>query len=285
MITNTAFTGGASDEAGLFEELMRSVKSHLNLEYEKERIKGTEYANVYLTAIQTAMQVASQFTLSKDLQNQQELLLQAQVIGQEKQNLLLDAQIAKLEADTALSVKQLDLLDEQVALAIQQTAKVTQDTVNVTKQIEIGTKQIAVMDSSINQAEAQTSLITQQEQNVLAEYANIAKTGLQLDANVAILNQKKLTEEAQTEGTTESVQGILGKQMALYQAQTDGYARDAEQKTAKIYADFYNVNRSTDADIYPSKYGANGTNVIDVLDILRAGIGVKATDRTVTETD
>ena len=274
MIENSALTGGALQEAGLFEELMRSFKSHLQAEYDADRIKGADYANVYLGSATAALQTATQFVLSKELTNQQILLTQEQVLGQQKQNALIDAQITKLAADTLISTKQLELMDEQKALTIQQTAKTTQDVLNVAKQVEIGTKNIQVMDSQIAQSTAQTSMIGNQELNVIAEKANIAKVGLKLDAEKDILAQKKFTEEAQTKDIVNgvSVAGILGAQAELYAKQTAGYDRDAEQKAAKIYADFYNINRSTDPDILPDSYGADGANVTSVLNILKAGI-------------
>ena len=294
-ILNVDFTGGDTQEAGLFEEIMRSVKSHLKLEYDANRIKGAEYANVYLGSLQSAMGISSQFVLTKETTNQQNLLLQEQVIGQTKQNLLLDAQIAKVEVDTLLASKQLVVLDEQIALTIQQTAKVTQEALQSAKQVEVGTKQLLVMDSQIAQSNTQTSMIGNQETNIIAERANISKVGLKLDAEKGILVQKKSTEVAQTVSTMSwvdisrnqdgsdmqrksSVGGILGAQEELYAKQTAGYDRDAEQKTAKIFADFYNVNRTTETDIYPSSYGASGVNCVAVFDVLRAGIGVGKSD-------
>jgi hypothetical protein len=39
---------------------------------------------------------------------------------------------------------------------------------------------------------------------------------------------------------------VIGKQKALYGAQTNGYARDAEQKATSILVDTWKVRRTTD---------------------------------------
>ncbi len=276
MIENKDLTGGAYQEAGFFEEIMRTMNSFLQREYDSGRIQGSEYASAYIASSNSALQTASQFILSKDLVNQQILLAQEQVTGQTKQNELIDAQIAKMEADTLIATKQLDLITEQIALTVQQTAKVTQDALHVAKQIEIGTKQLSVMDAQIANTEAQTSMVEEQEVNVIAEGANIAKQGLKLDAEVAILVERKFTEQAQTKDTVDGsdIAGMLGAQVALYRKQIDGYDRDAEQKAAKIYADFYSVTQSVVGDIPPEDYGANGSSCTPVFDKLKAGIDV-----------
>ena len=110
-----------------------------------------------------------------------------------------------------------------------------------------------------------------------------------IDAENAVLVQKRVTELAQTDvffddgtdtysnaATGVTVAGIIGKQKSLYGAQTDGFARDAEQKLAKIVADAYSVRQSTDAGAtVPSALDAN--SIDDVIAVARAGIGINDT--------
>lgn len=66
----------------------------------------------------------------------------------------------------------------------------------------------------------------------------------------SLLDQKKVTEEAQTVGTvtdgTSSVGGEAGKKMELYDAQKNGFARDAEQKLTKILLEPWSIAKSMD---------------------------------------
>lgn len=101
---------------------------------------------------------------------------------------------------------------------------------------------------------------------------------------IILLAQKTITELAQTSDTVPTntdalntssvVAGSVGKQKNLYAAQTDGFARDAEQKLLRIMADAWAVDATTgDAT-------ANATNKLDdanlgaVVTKAKAGVGL-----------
>ena len=111
------------------------------------------------------------------------------------------------------------------------------------------------------------------------------------DGEVLLLGQKTITELAQTDSiipskvsnpgntnpwlnSSTSISGALGTAKTLYTAQADGFKRDAEQKAAKIMADTWIAQRTTDEAIQ-----ANTTNHLHETDIgaviqkLKAGIG------------
>ena len=68
-------------------------------------------------------------------------------------------------------------------------------------------------------------------------------------AETALLNQKVITEKAQTDGSVISPDSILGKQVILFKVQADGFQRDAEQKAAKLMIDTWSVRRGTDEGV------------------------------------
>jgi hypothetical protein len=111
------------------------------------------------------------------------------------------------------------------------------------------------------------------------------------DGEVLLLGQKTITELAQTDSIIPSkvanpgntnpwlnsstdIGGALGTAKTLYTAQADGFKRDAEQKAAKIMADTWVAQRTTDEAIQ-----ANTTNHLHETDIgaviqkLKTGIG------------
>ena len=69
-------------------------------------------------------------------------------------------------------------------------------------------------------------------------YLTVDKQNARLAAEIALLQQKLLTEQAQLP--------LIDKQKALYDAQAAGFARDAEQKLAKIMVDSWSVRRMQD---------------------------------------
>lgn len=94
-------------------------------------------------------------------------------------------------------------------------------------------------------------------------------TGKQIaDKQADLLAQKKITEDAQT---VDSTGGTTKKQQDLISAQTEGFARDAEQKLAKIVSDAYAVQRTTDNTLGPPSSLAS-QNIDDIMAIAKAGI-------------
>jgi len=75
----TDVTTGVVDGTGVFDQLMRSVKAHINEEYDNGRIKGQDYATVYLGALQSAMNQAITFVLEKDNKSKQSELIDTQI--------------------------------------------------------------------------------------------------------------------------------------------------------------------------------------------------------------
>ena len=79
----TEFTSGLITGNGHYDVLMRVNLQHIQQEYQAGRIKGADYANVYLSLLQSSMQIAMEFTMrEKEL----ELKLES-----ENMKLLMDA--------------------------------------------------------------------------------------------------------------------------------------------------------------------------------------------------
>lgn len=63
----TDITTGAVDGSGVFDKLMVAVKGHITEEYENGRIKGSDYANVYLGALQGVLAQSVEYVLREKL--------------------------------------------------------------------------------------------------------------------------------------------------------------------------------------------------------------------------
>lgn len=95
-------TTSTLDGTGVFDELMRAVKAHLAAEYDKGRIKGTEYATVYLGALQATMDRALQFVLAQEKTYLENEVLKAQKCKLDAEFDLIQQQTLKAAAETAL---------------------------------------------------------------------------------------------------------------------------------------------------------------------------------------
>ena len=189
-LTVNDLTLATLDGTGVFDVLMRANKAHLEAEFKKDRIKGPEYATVYLGSLESVMQTALQFLLNKDKSD-----LEAQ---------LIQAQIEKVGAE--------------IELVRQQTAN-------------------AVIEAEVLRA---------QKCKLDAEFDVLLQSKLKTAAEVTLLGQKTQTEKAQTVAMGVDADSVIGRQKDLYQAQTTGFARDGEQKAAKLMIDSWNVRRTTD---------------------------------------
>jgi hypothetical protein len=118
---------------GVFDVLMRSVESHLDKQYNSGRIKGAEYATVYLGALQAVLQQAISFTL-------QEQKVEADIALQEQQTLSVTNDIA---IKTAQSSKDLLVKDAEIALRNEQVAS---SQANTSRTNTLSTKQGTVFD-------------------------------------------------------------------------------------------------------------------------------------------
>ena len=105
-LTVNDLTLATLDGTGVFDVLMRANKAHLESEYQKNRIKGPEYATVYLGSLESVMQTSLQFLLNKDKSDLEAQLIQAQI---EKVN----AEIDLVKQQTANAVIEAEVLRAQ----------------------------------------------------------------------------------------------------------------------------------------------------------------------------
>lgn len=238
-ITLDDLTQAKVDGTGAFDTLMRSMVGHLELEFNKGRLRGADYANVYLNALTPVLQNAVVFLLQKDEAANKASLVDAQVRLTEAQILLAEAELARELLNTELVQAQVD--------------KLKAETINVQQQLN--------------------NLLA--EECVLKSQFDINKSqNLQVIAQTSLVNQKVATEKAQTSGVGIEPESVIGKQIKLYAAQTDGFKRDGEQKAAKIMIDSWNVRRTTDVGtVADATNQLSDPNVGRAVTALLAGVG------------
>lgn len=295
---------------GVFDHLMSSVELRLTEQFQQVRITGPQYAEVYLGAMQTTMAQAMQFVLQEQVASkqaelleqqiltevqttaraaeevtlaqkniliaiQQELKLREEILHVTAQTALINAQKLQTDAQTAKIGKDEDLVDKQILSEVQKTLLITAQTA-ATNSEKVLTDQKTLSEvkntllivAQTAKIGAETSILEQKE---LTEVEQTSKTA----AETALLVQKTDTEKAQILDTvnTVAVAGVIGKQKNLFTAQTDGFARDAEQKVLKILLDTWNVGKTAD-DLWPTPTGIENLSLDAVITKAKAGISV-----------
>jgi hypothetical protein len=251
-ITVADFT--AEDKAtgnGVFDVMMRSVKEHVNGEYQQGRIKGVEYSTVYLGALQSTMDRALELLMGKDKLN-----LELQILELQRQ--IAESEKAKVDAEVLLIGAQYDKVLIEIELGRLEKDKTVADTDRIRAQKDL------LEEQALNAVE-EREVLKAQVCKLKAEFDAITASIPKIEAETALLEQKRVTEQAQISGAGVAEDSVLGRQIRLYGAQADGFARDAEQKSAKMLIDAWNVSRTTDEGV-----SRNVTNKLDDPTIGRA---------------
>ena len=100
-ISNEDLTTKVVNGTGIFDELMTAAHAHLDQEWGKQRITGTQYAEVYLGQMTAVLQQSVAFLVQRDAIYLNNLLTQAQINKANKELALLDKQIELIEAQIA----------------------------------------------------------------------------------------------------------------------------------------------------------------------------------------
>lgn len=308
------FTTTKVDGDGIFDQLMQANKAHLEQEFQKNRIKGPEYATVYLGSLEQTMQTALQFFIEGRKSKLEEKLIEKQIELADKQLDMADceqalcrANISKVNAETAMITAQMEKIPHEIALA-QAQADIAAEQVLIAKEelliakanlvkipaeianIEANTtllgKQVDKLTKDILQVTSQTSLIDQQTVNAKTENITMQKQQCKLDAEfdllvlqkgkvgseTALLTQKVATEAAQVSSGGVDPNSVIGRQKALYVAQTDGFQRNAEHQVAKLMADTWAVQRTTDEGVQPGGAGLGDAEIRRAINKALSGV-------------
>ena len=164
-------------------------------------------------------------------------LLQAQTDNAQSQIALTEAQVIKITEENKVIPYNIERIQAEIA--------------NMTRQSDILEKELEIKISSL----------TLQDKQILLADAELEVRKLELDvkraevesaqAQAQLYAAKVLTENAQTMDAAHP-NSVLGSNIAVLRAQAAGYARDAEQKAAKILVDAWNVQRNTDESVIPN---------------------------------
>lgn len=306
----TELTTGSVDGTGIYDTLMRSSKAHLMEEWNANRISNAEYSAVYLGMMQATLQQSVAFLLNhqqKEKVSAEIGLIRQQTVTEltqtdddiplglgfnggtaveglvKSQKDLQAQQILTATAEVALAQERIEIAQTEKALTGQKIVTElaqTDDTISP-EAMAFGLNGSTVIEGMIAlQKSKTTSEISFTDEKIITEASVREKT----DAEVTLLAQKAITELAQTSdavvlgtpalNTTTAVGGLTATQKDLFIAQTEGFARDAEQKAAKMLLDTWSVRATTDGALASVTNKLDDASIGAVVTKLKAGIGV-----------
>lgn len=251
-------TEGKLDGNGVFDKLMKTFELHLEREYNKQRIRGTDYANAYIGLINNALNQVSNYALEKS-----KLPLELQ---------LLEAQIHKTATDTIVATKQGGLIDAQIHKEMAQTemlhlemeykfpkelALIDAQIANMKAEIALKEKELALRDKQLDISIIELRIKEQQLR--LAEYEVQVKAPAEvrsINAQADLYNQKVVTEKAQTDASVIGKGSVIDHNNKVLAQQAISYDNDSKLKATSMLVDTWKVRRNDDPDEAP----VNDTN-------------------------
>lgn len=198
---------------GAFDVFMQAALEHIKGEYSAGRITGESYAQAYVSIINNALQVASQFVPAMITANNNIGLMEAQLKQAESQIKLTEAQVKLVQVQERQAAADMHLIVARTDLTTAET--------NLTK------SKLITESAQTNLLKEQSALTTQQK---LTEEAQIkdAVNGM-------------------------SVRGKIGADVTLTRANVHAYEVKQVQDAAKLFADTWTsrlaiVTESTSAN-------------------------------------
>lgn len=187
---------------GILDKLLYAINKNIEGEYNKNRITGSDYANVYLGAMQAALAQSMQYLLQEKVQ-------EAQIDDIRKGIELKDAQIVSIGIDDTLKSKQLEIaeIERLSKLYEKDTLLIDQHNTNLKQQTLLDTEEEA------KQYEVDTMLPTQVEK-INQEISNMISDTEFKDREVT---QQELTSDKQREHLTKEIEILSQKKVGRAQ--------------------------------------------------------------------
>jgi hypothetical protein len=101
-LTNGSITNQEWQGTGVFDKLMSAVNKNIEVQYQKGRITGSDYAQVYTQSLQATLQQAVEFLLRKDLTEAQIEIARQQAISAYVERIGKDKEVAKMGLDNVM---------------------------------------------------------------------------------------------------------------------------------------------------------------------------------------
>ena len=184
----------AAEVTALFDPLMASIKTKLDVLATENHLKGAAYDTVYSEALSNTLQQVVQLIIGTDqraltaakvlTENQTKLNLIAEHAGIVAGTAKTDAERIKTEAETLLVPKQGALLDQELINAVAEKAGIQAKTATLVAELDNIPKQGRLIESQIIGSGFENQLKYQQGLNLAAEALLIPKQGNLLDQQV-----------------------------------------------------------------------------------------------------
>ena len=271
---------------GIFDDMMEAVNSNIKAQYDAGRITGSDYASVYLGAMQTAISQSVQVMLNK-------ALVDAQVANEEAKTDLINVQIQEeqykldtllpdehadnlkdlevkssqiqaVEKDMELKDKQIQeeqykldtLLPDEHKLNIKKEEQLDDELLTTTKQRDLISKDIELKNVQLDEEQYKLDVLLPDE------HTDNLKDLESKDAQIDKVNSDKAlidAQEAEIHLNAESNRAVKAKDLEVKDAQKELYIRQKQSLNDSLLKDLYKEASGGTAMVYSELDGAIAT--------------------------
>lgn len=202
--------------SGVLDKFLQLQRLVLDREFNDGRLHGKEYADSFIATYSINMELAIKFLLEKEKQFYE---------------------IELIEANINNSKKDLELKDYELTYIKPQ-------------ELAIKASQLAITEKE---------LLLKAKQLELAEYELLNKLPAEvagIEANNELINQKKITEKAQTDSSVIGPDSVIDWNIKVLDAQVKGIDQEAKQKIMRMIIDTWTTRVNNDsAEAEPAGLG------------------------------
>ncbi len=244
-ISVSDLTSVSLDGTGVFDLLFKTMTLHMDAQFQGDKLRGAEYAKVYLGSLSSVLNESVNFLLNKDKVSLELELLNEQKAKLLKETELLDVQIQQIRNNIDVENANLELRkkesEAQVKLTESQNLKVLEDVKLSGKQLEkldndifISTERLDLesreIDTRILKIEQDTALTKVQEQKVQVdkEVAEVQKAKIENDLFIDTQNLEL------RKNSTDSEISLRTKQEAEITSQIDLRTKQKDKLDSEI---------------------------------------------------
>jgi len=198
-ITDTTLNG-----LGYFDKFMTSVNTHLKEQYDKHRIKSSEYSSVYLGAMQSALTEAVKLAIGRQLASAQADLAIVNTSKIEIDKDLVRAEIlykgeltANAHTENGLITERITNLEKDTLVKIQDELVKKKEVLLMQSRIEKSAKEIDKLTADIARVNQDTANALSQNAVIVAEAARVIATTLKIgkDTDLVVKQIDKTTSQ------------------------------------------------------------------------------------------
>ena len=237
---------------GTFDVLMQRIESHIERQHLAGRITGSDYATVYLGSLQAAIQQSIQFVLGEQAADKQADLLAAQIVE-------VSATTVRNDSVSAADVSLKEAQESDIEYVT--TNHRPEQTTELQEQIDLLKSQDLNVIENVALVAAQTADIGYVTTNHRPEQlAQLQEQVNKTTAEISLLEQKELTEMAQTSDSLTAkwgtggtaLTGILGAQQSLYNHQSAGFKAKHHVDVVKSMTEVWSVAYAITEGVSPN---------------------------------